>query len=119
MAVEFSDVPNDVVQTGAPSQFGPGVGVEQTLVPNDVVQTGAASQFGPGVGIETTLVPNDIVQSGIQSQFGGKTRYFLTAICSGDGLRHYWTDTVISLALAPSCAGGYVAGTLVVLGSWS
>jgi hypothetical protein len=44
--------------------------------------------------------------------------YHLTATCSTDGLRHYWTDTVISFAKAPACAGGYVSGSLAVLGSW-
>jgi hypothetical protein len=49
VAVEFSLVPNNVVLTGAPSQFGAGVGVGFTVIPNVVVLTGLASRFGAGL----------------------------------------------------------------------
>ena len=44
--------------------------------------------------------------------------YFLTAICSTGNIRKYWVDTSISLTNAPSCGGGYVSGTLTVLGKF-
>jgi hypothetical protein len=46
------------------------------------------------------------------------THYALTAICTTDSLRHYWTDTTVSLAAAPPCVGGYVAGSLTILTIW-
>lgn len=61
-----------------------------------------AARLFDGVGVGTVIT----------------VHYSLTAKCSSDGMRHYWTDTVISFTNAPPCVGGYVAGTLTVLGSW-
>jgi len=63
---------------------------------------GASGRLFDGIGVGSVIT----------------VHYKLTALCTTDGLRHYWTDTAVSLALAPPCVGGYVAGSLAVLGSW-
>jgi len=64
-------------------------------------------QYGPGGRIGLMQIGSIVT-----------VHYKLTALCTTDGLRHYWTDTAISLTFAPPCVGGYVAGSLAVLGSW-
>lgn len=53
-----------------------------------------------------------------QSIAGPVTHYSLAAVCSSDGLRHFWTNTDGTFTGAPVCTGGYVSGTLTLLGSW-
>jgi hypothetical protein len=49
---------------------------------------------------------------------GFVTHYSLGAIAVIDGLRRYWTSRQADLSAAPVVAGGYVGGSLTVLGSW-
>jgi len=85
--------------------------------PGGSYQAPNLSQSSPdGVPGQTDSPPN--LSQGSLGGAGAAVSYSLTAVCVADGLRHYWTDASVSLANAPACAGGYVPGTLVVLGSW-
>jgi hypothetical protein len=85
--------------------------VEGTAGPDGTVNSypnPVQGDVGVQGNIQNSVLPGTIIT----------VHYYLTATCSTDGLRHYWTDTAISFALAPACAGGYVSGSLAVLGSW-
>lgn len=81
--------------------------------------TPGGAQDGTGQRFISPFTPNG-EQHGTGQRFllPCTTYYAMTAKCSGDGLRHYWINTDANFTGAPACSGGYVAGSLVKLGSW-